>query len=300
MKKLEGFEEIGFAVNKEHHVAYGMIDGYKYLVNFLSSQKQYSIMLTVHGDNEDILTTYLTSLEQNPIINWSFYRNQSMVINVKNTNELTVTDLESLMKDISAFCHTNRYVQSCPQCQEEKSVDVCSVNGENILICPECFEKITVNQPVEKSVNLPMGILGAFVGSLIGVAVWVIIYKLGYVAGITGFVMSVCCFKGYELLGGRIDKKGVYIALAIAIVMLAFAEMIAIGLEIHSVMNEYYSLSMMESFSLIPTFLKDGEVVFGVVKDLLSGYVLMGVASFSYIRNIHHMTNTSGVNQRIG
>lgn len=83
MKKLEGFEQIGFVVNKEHHVAYGMIDGYKYLVNFLSSQKQYSIMLTVHGDNEDILTTYLTSLEQNPIINWSFYRNQSMVIKRK-------------------------------------------------------------------------------------------------------------------------------------------------------------------------------------------------------------------------
>lgn len=300
MKKLEGFEQIGFKVNKEHHVAYGMIDGFKYLVNFLANQKQYSIMLTVLGDNEDILTTYMNSLEQNPIVNWSFYRDQTIVINIKNTNELTVTDLESLMKNLSAFCHTNGYVQSCPHCKEEKDVEVCSVNGENVLMCSECFENTTASQPAEKPVNLPMGILGALVGSLIGVVVWVIIYKLGYVAGITGFIMSVCCFKGYELLGGRIDKKGVYIALVIAVVMLAFAEMVALGLEIHSVMNEYYSLGLFDAFALIPTFLGDSEIVFGVVKDLLSGYLLMGIASFSYIRNIHHMTKTSGVNERLG
>lgn len=300
MKKLEGFEQIGFSIDKQHNVAYGLVDGYKYLVNFLPNQKQYSIMLTLLVDNEDILITYVKTLEHNPIVNWSFYRDQTIVINLKNTKELTVYDLETIMKDLSSFCHTNGYVQACPQCKEEKAVDVCSINGENVLMCSECFEKVVANQPPEKETNVPMGILGALAGSLIGVVVWVLIYKLGYVAGITGFVMSVCCFKGYELLGGRIDKKGVYIAVVIAVIMLAFAEMVAIGLEIHSAMNDYYTVSIPEAFSMIPLFLGESEVVFGVVKDLLSGYVLMAIASFSYIKNIHQIAKTQNVNERLG
>lgn len=300
MKKLEGFEQIGFSTDKEHHVAYGIVDGFKYMVNFLPNQRQYSIMLTILVDNEEAMITYVKTLEQNPVVNWSFYRDQTVVINMKNTKELTVYTLETLMKELSAFCHTNGYVQACPHCKEEKAVDVCNINGENVLMCPDCFEKIVSNQPVEKTANLPMGILGALVGSIIGVVVWVLIYKLGYVAGITGFIMSVCCFKGYELLGGRIDKKGVYISIVIAVVMLAFAEMVAIGLEIHSAMNDYYSVSIPEAFSMIPLFLSDSEVKFAIIKDLLVGYALMAVASFSYIKNIHQIAKTDGVNVKIG
>lgn len=300
MKKLEGFENIGFAIDKEHRVAYGMIDGLKYMVNFLPNQRQYSILLTILVDNEEVMTTYVKTLEQNPNVNWSFYRDQTVVINLKNTKELTVYHLETIMKDLSAFCHTNRYVQACPHCQQEKQVDVCNINGENVFMCPDCFEKTISHQPIEKSTNLPMGILGSLVGSIIGVIVWVLIYKLGYVAGITGFIMSVCCFKGYEFLGGRIDKKGVYISIVIAVVMLAFAEMIAIGLEIHSAMNDYYSISIPEAFSMIPLFLSDGEVKFAIIKDLLVGYGLMAVASFSYIKNIHQIAKTAGINIKIG
>lgn len=303
MKKLEGFEQIGLTTDKEHQVAYGIINGFKYMVNFLPLQKQYSITLTIAVDNEEIIVNYVKSLEQNPIVNWSFYRDQTVVINVKNSKELTIYQLEALMQDLSAFCQTNGYVQACPHCKETKDVDVCSINGQNTLICPECFEKAVTritSQPEEKTSNVFMGVLGALVGSIIGVVVWVLIYKLGYVAGITGFIMSVCCFKGYELLGGRIDRKGVYIAIVIAVVMLAFAEMIAIGLEIHSAMNDYYSVSISEAFSMIPLFLSDNEVKFAVIKDLLFGYVLMAVASFSYVKNIHQIAKTADTNVKIG
>lgn len=300
MKKLEGFEQIGFSTDKEHKVAYGMIDGLKYLVNFLPNQRQYSIILTVLADSEESLSAYVKTLEQNEIVNWTFYRDQTIVINIKNTKQLSVNDLEKLMKDLSAFCHANGYVQACPHCKEEKAVDVCNISGENVLMCPECFEKYVSNQPTEKTANVPMGVLGALVGSLIGVVVWVLIYKLGYVAGITGFVMSVCCFKGYELLGGRIDRKGVYISIVIAVIMLAFAEMVALGLEIHSTLNDYYSITIPEAFSMIPVLLGENEVILSVVKDLLSGYLLMGVASFSYIKNIHQIAKTDGVNVKIG
>ena len=151
-----------------------------------------------------------------------------------------------------------------------------------------------------KEVNLPLGIVGALAGSLIGVLVWVIIYKMGFVAGITGFIMSVCCFKGYEMLGGRIDKKGVWIAVAIAIVMLGAAELISVGLEIYDVFGEMYGISMADAFRAIPAFLEEPEIMGPIVKDLLFGYVFMAAASFSYIKNINRTVSTDGVVERLG
>ena len=60
----------------------------------------------------------------------------------------------------------------------------------------------------KKRENVPAGIVGAFLGSLIGVACAVLIGQLGYVASVSGLVMAVCALKGYELLGGSLTKKG--------------------------------------------------------------------------------------------
>ena len=54
----------------------------------------------------------------------------------------------------------------------------------------------------KKRENVPAGIVGAFLGSLIGVACAVLIGQLGYVASISGLVMAVCALKGYE---SRVD-----------------------------------------------------------------------------------------------
>ena len=300
MKKLQGFEDIGLTVDHSHQIAYGRKNGYTFLIHYLSNQRQYTLVTTVKGDNEDILSTYLHSLDQENFINWTNYKEETLMINVKNTKELSVYDFDTLMNNISSFCQMNGYEAACHQCHEKKPVNIYSISGNSVLMCEDCYQKITSSLPDPQTVNTPMGVLGALAGSLIGVIVWVVIYKLGYIAGITGFIMAVCCFKGYELLGGRIDKKGLYIALIIAVVMLAFAEMIALGLEIHSAMNDYYEVNILQAFGLIPLFLSEGEVIGGVVIDLLSGYLFMAIASFSYVKAIHQAVKTEGVNERIG
>ena len=71
----------------------------------------------------------------------------------------------------------------------------------------------------KKRENVPAGIVGAFLGSLIGVACAVLIGQLGYVASVSGLVMAVCALKGYELLGGSLTKKGALISSLLILVM---------------------------------------------------------------------------------
>lgn len=300
MKKFEGFEQIGMKINQAHQVAYGLINGYKFLVRYSAEHRNYTIMTTIKPTGEDTLAGYLETKEKGSFINWMVYKDYSVVINVKNDKKLGVYDLEAIMKDIAYYASQNGYVQCCRHCGQEINVDVCSINGQTDLACPSCFGEYASRQEPVKQVNLPLGIVGAFVGSLIGVAVWVLIYKLGFIAGITGFVMSVCCFKGYEILGGRMDKKGVWIALVIAVIMLAAAEMVSLGLEIYDVYSEYYVMSIFDAMQMVPSFLTEGEIVASVVKDLAFGYVFMAAASFSYIKAVHQEVSSQGVVERIG
>lgn len=301
MKKFEGIEQIGFTVNKAHNVAFGTVGEYKFIINFLPQQRQYSIIATMKNDNETgVLSQYLETMDKGQFINWTHYKDHAVIVNLKNDKNLTVWDLDKIMKEIAGFASQNGYVQCCRHCGQETPIDVCSINGYNDLSCPNCLGQLAENQPKLKEVNLPLGIVGALAGSLIGVLVWVIIYKMGFVAGITGFIMSVCCFKGYEMLGGRIDKKGVWIAVAIAIVMLGAAELISVGLEIYDVFGEMYGISMADAFRAIPAFLEEPEIMGPIVKDLLFGYVFMVAASFSYIKNINRTVSTDGVVERLG
>ena len=71
-----------------------------------------------------------------------------------------------------------------------------------------------------------LGIIGAIGGSLIGVALWLMISLIGFVAGIAGFVMLKFALKGYEKLSGKLDKKGAVISLVIAAFMVLFANIL--------------------------------------------------------------------------
>ncbi len=67
--------------------------------------------------------------------------------------------------------------------------------------------------------NVVAGVVGAFLGSLLGVVCTVVIGQLGYVASISGLIMAVGALKGYELLAGRLSKKGALISSVLIVVM---------------------------------------------------------------------------------
>ena len=99
------------------------------------------------------------------------------------------------------------------------------VGGEVLLLTDEEYGKreIAVKErhytKSEKGENVVTGIVGAFLGSIIGLIVIVLVGQLGYVAVLSGIVMGVCTVKGYAILGGKLSKKGAVISLIILVGM---------------------------------------------------------------------------------
>lgn len=146
----------------------------------------------------------------------------------------------------------------------------------------------TPTQVVEpQKSNFIAGLVGAFLGSLIGCVLWVIIYRLGYIAGIAGAITAICAMKGYELLGKKLDVKGVISCVVIMILMIFFANKLAWSWEIYDVFTtEYgYEITFFDAFLSADEIIKASELTSSYYKDLIIGYGLTALASFGNIVN---------------
>lgn len=76
---------------------------------------------------------------------------------------------------------------------------------DGITACDGCGAMVT------KPENLLTGVVGAVIGAVLGGASIILLSQLGFVTCISGLILAVCTLKGYELLGGRLTKRGIII-----------------------------------------------------------------------------------------
>ena len=143
------------------------------------------------------------------------------------------------------------------------------------------------------------GTVGAFLGSLIGVACIVLISKLGYVSVASGVVMAVCSLKGYALLGGKLTKRGAVISSLLMIVMTYIANKLCFALAVMEVVSETEKISFFRIYQSIGQLLEDNELsrIFWGELVMLYLFTLAGGAAelFSAFRKpVNHPESSSG------
>ena len=111
-------------------------------------------------------------------------------------------------------------------------------------------------EQTKKRENFVTGIVGAFLGSLIGVVFIVLIGQMGYIASISGVIMAVCALKGYEILGGRLSAKGIAAACILIVVMTYMGNKLDWAVSAASV----FEISLLEAFRAIDYFLDEGVI----------------------------------------
>lgn len=130
------------------------------------------------------------------------------------------------------------FVNCCSACGKLGDTGVYMTGGNPLLLCEECFvsenRRILHEQESDsyKKEGILTGLIGAFIGASIGVLVIVLVWLLGYVAVLGGTVMSVCSLKGYELLGGKLTKKGIVFSVIISLVLVPISARIGLSLQI--------------------------------------------------------------------
>lgn len=108
--------------------------------------------------------------------------------------------------------------------------------------------------------NAVAGTVGAFLGSLIGVACIVLVNQLGYVASICGLVMAVCCLKGYALLGGRLSRRGAVISGVVILLMTYISNKLCFAVALMDALSGEGGIGFFAAYQGVSLLLQDGDV----------------------------------------
>ena len=95
------------------------------------------------------------------------------------------------------------------------------------------------NRFPHRSPSFPKGILGAALGSLIGVCIWLLLGSFGIISGIAGPLLLSFTFIGFRWLSGTINKKGIVFGILWSALIMALAEFLNCGAAFCRVFLEY-------------------------------------------------------------
>ncbi len=150
----------------------------------------------------------------------------------------------------------------------------------------------TINNNEVVQENVLAGIVGAFLFSLVGGALWFILYLVGFLASISGLVAAICAIKGYSVFAKKESTKGIVISLIVALVVMVIAWYCGLAYDIVQVYNYWYeigeidyTINFFDAIRNAHLFLFDPEIGVSYFVDLGITILLCAVGAGSYVVN---------------
>lgn len=168
-------------------------------------------------------------------------------------------NLAAALNALTGFLLSCGYRNCCQTCGRNVKTAPRCIAGSYVQMCQECYAQLQQNQTVVqaqkrmKNENVAGGIVGAFLGTLAGVLCIIILSQLGYVAAFSGIVMAVCTLKGYELLGGKLTGKGVFLSAVMMLIMTFVGDRLDWAIAIARELDT----DILTAYQVIPAFLEE-------------------------------------------
>ena len=149
---------------------------------------------------------------------------------------------------------------------------------------------------IKEQENTLAGVVGAFLFSLVGGILWFVLYQIGFLASISGFVGVICAVKGYTFFAKTKNEsvKCVVISSVMTAVVLIVSWYFCVAYDIYYVFNEAFATgeidftyTFFEAVQVAPyMLLEDAEVLVAYLKDLGIGllFAVLGVVYYLSLR----------------
>ena len=301
---LKASEELGLGYDAKSRASFGTYRGYKIAIKEDRRNHIYRINFPIKAleeNQKENIHIFLKELSQNSkLIKKACYDNFALKVEliIKGMAKNNISNIIELVQKIERFASVNSYNTCCESCGESISTSVHLMNDMPLQVCDQCYKQtideldnaqLTVKN---KKGNVITGLVGAFIGSLIGVALWVIVYALGYIATVCGIVLAVCIVKGYEMLGGKLNKTGVIITVLMTISMVYVANYLSYGYEVYNAFKNIENIDVFQAVRLVKPMLSEyEEAKRAFMADLALGYVFTSVGAISVFVSAYKTSN---------
>ena len=261
----------GLRYDETNRVIYGQKDGYDLLI--YAEDKSYPYVMTIDTsarrssggltkeESKELVKSCkgLTGVESDGNL-----VKAKMFLRAGAKQEALIETLRESISAFTAFLTGKGYTPCCSVCGQNVEVSGFKAGLSYMHLCPECEGQMRNNvanvaEKQRAKDNVPAGIVGALVGSLLGVATIILFGQMGYVAAVSGVVMAYACLKGYELLGKNLTVRGVVICVVIMVVMTYLGNRADLALKLVRESHGSPSYTFIDWFRELPELLKKAE-----------------------------------------
>lgn len=139
----------------------------------------------------------------------------------------------------------------------------------------------------KKEQNIPLGTVGAILGSMAGAILIILLDRIGYVASISGLVMAIATVYLYQKFAKGISGKGIAICVVTMIVMVLIAENIACSIAVVEELAELgYNYSFGDIFNNFFRLLAEGYIDSGAYfGNLALVYLFTALGAFGIFKS---------------
>ncbi len=311
-KKIrENYESIaqktGLHLDAEEGAFYGQRSSYSFIVYPANPNAPYTLTVTISAKraagtlSKDVCKQFkrenkpVTALSQTGSLVVMTLRNYSSLDSMQENLNASINALVNLL-------HREGFENSCQSCGSKEPFP-CNISGSYMHLCSNCFAQlqhsssISSSKELTKKENVIGGIVGGLLGSLLGVLSIIIFSQLGYVAALSGVIMAICTLKGYEMLGGKLSKKGIAISVVLMIVMTLFGD----RLDWAIIISQELEVDLATAFRIFPELIHEEIIEMGdYIANLVMQYLFVVLGAVPTIMNTLKNKKNEGRIHRLG
>lgn len=276
-------------------IAYGRSNDIFFNVQYVNYNSFAQINVFVKnpvGINIDQINLYLKENKKRYKASKALLNDGIVSVTLSSATVVKAEVLEAFLNDFSAYLQENGYTSSCTFCNSNENIGYTFTDGMVREVCPACHEKLEgivedIKEERETSGSYLKGALGAILGGILGIIPWVLIGMLGFVAAISGLIMSYLSYKGYMLLKGKIGKGMIWILIIVLVVFTYVGVLFSLGV---SIIQEYgLEITELDVGAFITTMLGapfDSELFeTGVVwGQIVLGWFFAALGSYGFLK----------------
>lgn len=243
--------------DKQKQAAWGMHRGYMLLVEGLAENRQTYISISLCASFsgapvQQVLMRDVRVPDKVACTSAGYRMNLRFVVSGKQ--DKNVDKAVDAVRALVDFVITNQGI-NCDEKGMQGNVEIWSLQGKKVFLCPESAEGLNYNLAKASAAyasikeNYVLGIIGALIGSLVGMAVVLLVARLGYISALASALMGFAVVFGYKKLGKKMSIFGGIICAVIAIGMTYVAFRVDCAWNLYNVFQEakgFYERTFME------------------------------------------------------
>ena len=305
------FEEIGaytgLKLDEATGTLIGVHNGYHFWVYFMQSGGYYA-EVSVAKDGQPISEESMNNARKS-IAAIKSVTNKDYVVTIQIKGQLKRTIIDNVtevVRSFSDYLELNGYEDVCQVCgKPSESIGTYNIQGGVNFICDDCYVDFvppTNNEDMAEGTveeRTSLGVIGAILGSLVGVAAIIALYKLGYVAVAAGIIMGACTIGGYVKFGKKLSTKGIIIGGIIMTIMIYFAVKVYAIMNIVTVAADYCDVGFWEIYRYFWELIVEEGVFKDFIKLLGEQYLFSGIGAIIMIVRYAKLNMLQGINYKI-